>query len=170
MRAIVKTDAAEIVQAFERLSADSRYNRFMRHKQQLDSTAVERGVQPRPGREFAFVATIPATDGIDIVGAAQYARADERNAKLCEFAITVAEDWRRAALGSKLLASLVRRARYDGYESMEGWVLAQNVPMLALARKLDFRTETTPGDATMLRVHRALQPPASRRPTARVRD
>ena len=77
MRAIVKTDAAEIVQAFERLSADSRYNRFMRHKQQLDSTAVERGVQPRPGREFAFVATIPATDGIDIVGAAQYARGRE---------------------------------------------------------------------------------------------
>lgn len=156
LRAIVETDATELVQAFERLSAESRYYRFMRYKKSIDSAALERGVHPRPGSDFAFVATIPAADGIDIVGAGQYVRAGEGNDRICEFAITVAEDWRGIGLATRLLASLVRRARRDGYETMEGWVMAQNRPMLAVARNLHFKTEPVSGDATVLRVRRAL--------------
>jgi acetyltransferase len=156
VRAIVEADAPEIVQAFERLSPSSRYFRFMQHKKQLDDAALQRGVCPRPGREFAFVATIPAADGIDIVGAAQYVPADETDDKTCEFAITVAEDWRGSGLASKLLASLVRRARRDGYETVQGMVIAENTAMLGLARKLRFKIEPVPGDATMRRVRRAL--------------
>ena len=156
LRAIVETDAKEIVQAFERLSAESRYYRFMRYKKNLDGAAVQRGVHPRPGQDFAFVATIPAADGIDIVGAGQYVRAGEGNDKTCEFAITVAEDWRGIGLATRMLASLVRRARLDGYETMEGWVIAQNSPMLAAAHKLRFKIKPVPGDATVLRVQRAL--------------
>jgi len=156
LRAIVESDATEIVQAFERLSAQSRYYRFMHHKKQLDDAALQRGVHPQPGRDFVFVATIPAADTFDIVGAAQYVRAGDVDDKTCEFAITVAEDWRGSELATKLLASLVRRARRDGYETMEGFVLAENTGMLALARKLDFKVEPVPGDATVLRVQRAL--------------
>lgn len=156
LRAIVPADAPEIVQAFERLSAESRYNRFLQHKKQLDGAALERGVHPRPGRDFAFVATIPAADGIDIVGAAQYVPASEGDEQTCEFAITVAEDWRGTGLAGQLLASLVRRARRDGYRAMEGWVLAENTAMLALARKQRFKTEAVPGGASLLRVQRAL--------------
>lgn len=156
MRAIVEADAPEILQAFERLSANSRYLRFMQHKKQLADSAVQRGVNPRPGREFAFVATIPAADGIDIVGAAQYVRADEVDDRTCEFAITVAEDWRASGLATALLASLVRRARRDGYEAMEGYVIAENIAMLRLAQKLGFEIEPVAGEATVLRVRRAL--------------
>ena len=159
LRAIVEADKAEIVQAFERLSADSRYYRFMHHKQQLDDMALERGVHPRPGRDFVFVATIPAPDGIDIVGAAQYRGEGDSGDRTCEFAVTVAEDWRRRGLATRLLASLVRRARRDGYHTMEGWVIAVNTPMLGLARKLHFKVEAVPGEATVLRVQRALQRP-----------
>ena len=111
----------------------------MQHKRQLDPAALDRGVHPRPGRDFAFVATIPAADGIDIVGAAQYVRAEDDDPSTCEFAITVAEDWRGSGLATQLLASLVRRARRDGYTRMEGSVIADNAPMLALARKLGFK-------------------------------
>ena len=156
VRAIVEADATEIVQAFERLSAESRYYRFMGLQKDLDSAALQRGVRPRPGLDFVFVATVPAADGIDIVGAGQYVRAGEGNDKACEFAITVAEEWRRIGLATRLLASLVRRARRDGYETMEGWVIAQNTPMLAVAHKLHFKIEPVPGDATVLRVRRAL--------------
>jgi RimJ/RimL family protein N-acetyltransferase len=92
-----------------------------------------------------FVATIPAADGIDIVGAGQYVRAGEGNDKTCEFAITVAEDWRRLGLATRLLASLVRRARRDGYETIEGWVIAQNTPILAVARKIHFKVDPVSG-------------------------
>ena len=69
----------------------------------------------------------------------------------------MAEDWRGIGLATWLLASLVRRARRDGYETMEGWVLAQNTPMLAVVRKLHFKIEPVSGDATVLRIRRALQ-------------
>ncbi len=156
LRAIVPADAPEIVQAFERLSAESRYNRFMQHKKQIDGAALDRGVHPRAGRDFAFVATIPAADGIDIVGAAQYVPASEGNDQICEFAVTVAEGWRGTGLAGQLLASLVRRARRDRYQTMEGWVLAENTAMLALARKLQFKTEAVAGEASLLRVQRVL--------------
>jgi len=128
----------------------------MRYKKKIDGAALERGVHPRPGSDFAFVATIPSADGIDIVGAGQYVRAGEGNDRTCEFAITVAEDWRRIRLATRWLASLVSQARHDGYETMEGWVMAQNTPMLGVARKLDFRIEPVSGDAALLRVQRAL--------------
>lgn len=159
VRAIVDADAPEIVQAFERLSADSRYYRFMQHKKQLDPAVLAKGVHPRPGRDFAFVATVPAADGIDIVGAAQYVGEKGGRNKSCEFAITVADDWRGTGLGAELLASLVRRARRDGYATMEGVVIADNAPMLALARTLAFTVEPITEDPTLVRVQRALVPP-----------
>lgn len=156
VRAVVEADAPEIVQAFERLSADSRYLRFMQHKKQLADAAVERGVHPRPGRDAVFVATIPAADGIDIVGAVQYVGVDETKGRTCEFAVTVADDWRNIGLATTLLRSLIRRARRDGYATLEGLVIAENAAMLEVARKLHFETAQTPGDATLLRVYRAL--------------
>lgn len=170
LRAVLASDAAEIIQAFERLSADSRYNRFMQHKRQLNPGALDRGVHPQPGRDFALLATIPAADGIDIVGGAQYVRAEANNASTCEFAITVAEEWRGSGLATELLARLVRRAPLDGYTTMEGSVMAQNVPMLALARNLGFQVEPVPEDGTVVRVTRALKrarlPPVPVKPAA----
>jgi RimJ/RimL family protein N-acetyltransferase len=155
-RAVAPSDAAEIVQAFERLSAQSRYNRFMQHTRQIDAGLLQRGVNPRPGRDYVFVATVPAPDDYDIVGAAQYQPAGPDEGDTCEFAITVAEDWRGSGLATRLLASLVRRARRDGFKTMEGWVLAENRSMLALARKLGFKSERLADDASVVRVHRAL--------------
>lgn len=158
LRAIRPSDAPEIVQAFERLSADSRYSRFMHHKKSLNPEALERGVRPRPGYAFVLVATVPADDGIDIVGAAQYLPAGEGDPNACEFAITVADDWRGTGLGRQLLGTLVRRARHDGYASIEGVVLADNRGMIALARRLKFTVTRAGEDGNVVRVRRALQP------------
>jgi RimJ/RimL family protein N-acetyltransferase len=169
LRGIVEADAAEIVQAFERLTADSRYLRFMQHKKQIDPAELHRGVRPVPGREFAFVATVPADDGIDIVGATRYVPSE--HADTCEFAITVADDWHGSGLSDQLLRSLIRRARHDGFRVMEGFVLAANSPMLALAQRLGFAISPQDGEPTVVRVTRDLQRAPRRRrpapPTAR---
>ena len=57
-----------------------------------------------------------------------------------------------------MLSRLLARARDDGYETMEGWVLARNTAMLALARRLAFTIEPVADDATLVRVQRALNP------------
>ena len=164
VRAVLGSDEAEIVQAFDRLSADAKYTRFMAHMNRLNPAVLERGLHPVPGQAFVFVATVPASDGFDIVGAAQYLRADSTDStdsthsgdRVCEFAITVAEDWRGSGLAVHLLTSLVRRSRRDGYTTMEGLVIAGNRPMLALARKLRFKVLPVPGDMTVTRVERQL--------------
>jgi GNAT superfamily N-acetyltransferase len=156
LRAIDAADGPEIAQAFERLSSQSRYTRFMQHKKQLDPAALARGVNPRPGQDFAFVATVPADDGFDIVGAAQYVPLGDADAARCEFAITVAEDWRGSGLAARLMASLIRRARRDGYNRMEGMVNAGNSAMLGLARTLGFTVKAVTDDAAVLRVERIL--------------
>ncbi|HSQ71223.1 MAG TPA: GNAT family N-acetyltransferase, partial [Rubrivivax sp.] len=71
--------------------------------------------------------------------------------------ITVAEGWRGSGLAARLLSSLIRRARRDGYATMEGWVLAENAPMLGLARRLGFTIDPESGDGSALRLQRALQ-------------
>jgi acetyltransferase len=164
LRAIAESDAPAIARAFDQLSPASRYHRFMQHKKQLNPAALDRGVHRRPGEDFAFVAAVPGAKGaggaddLEIVGAAQYVLAGDGDPGLCEFAITLAEDWRGCGLATQLMRSLLRRARYDGYSVMEGLVLAGNEPMLALARKLGFSVEAVPPDGTVLRVLRRLQP------------
>ena len=85
-------------------------------------------------------------------------RASENNDKTCEFAITVAEDWRGNGLSAELLAGLLRQAPGNSYAVMEGSVLAGNDPMLVLARELGFDVDPVPGDATVVRVWRGWGP------------
>ena len=159
LRAVTEADAPAIRRAFDRLSMESRYNRFLHHKKDLSPEALERGVHPVPGRGFVFVATVPRPGGFEVVGAAQYVQAKPDDDSTCEFAITLAEDWRGCGLARRLLASLLRRARRDHYAAMVGLVLAANAPMLALARKLGFSEEPSADDSSAVLVRRLLGPP-----------
>ena len=156
IRAIRPADADEIRQAFERMSSGARYMRFMQHKRELDPVRLERGVNPTAGLEFVLVATIPADDGIDIVGAARYLAAPER--ATCEFSVSVVDDWQGVGLAATLMRRLIRRAARDGYRAIEGLVLRDNTPMLDLARKLGFKVQFVPDDGSLRRVVRKLRP------------
>lgn len=158
LRAITEADAPAIQRAFDRLSAASRRDRFLHHKKHLSPQALARGVHPLPGRDFVFVATLPRPEGFDIVGAAQYVQATPGDDSTCEFALTVAEGWRGCGLARQLLSCLLRRARRDGYAVMMGLVLADNAPMLALARSLGFDVEPSTDDGTVVHVQRRLGP------------
>ena len=157
VRAVRPDDAEEIRRAFERLSDDSRFYRFMRPKHSLDPDALQRGLHPRAGREHAIVATPRTGRTGDIVGGAQYVASSDASSEHCEFAVTVDEDWRRCGLAHALLQLLLRHARRDGYRSIEGWAIAANAPMLAVARALGFSIEPVPGDAGVLHLRKPLR-------------
>jgi GNAT superfamily N-acetyltransferase len=158
LRAVAASDAPAIQRAFDLLSAESRYSRFLQHKKHLSPVALERGIHPVPGRDFVFVATVPRPGGVDVVGAAQYVRATPDDATTCEFAITVAEDWRGCGLARQLLTRLLRRARRDGYAAMMGLVLADNAQMLALTRQLGFSVTPSSEGGSVVQVRRQLHP------------
>ena len=158
LRAITETDAPAIQRAFDLLSSESRYNRFLQHRKQLDPAALARGVRPRPGQDFILVATVPQPGGFAIVGGAQYVRASPNDDSTCEFAITVAEDWRAGGLARAMLCALLHRARRDHYQAMVGLVLADNAPMLALARRLGFGVQPSSEGDTVVQVLCRLDP------------
>jgi RimJ/RimL family protein N-acetyltransferase len=138
IRAIQPTDADAMRAAFDGLSAEARYSRFMAPLKELTPTMVERAV--RPGKsEQALVAI--AEESETIVGGARYVRG--ANGKTCEFAVTITDGWRGAGLASRMLRALVLDARARGLGHMEGFVLATNKPMLDLARRLGFEVGTS---------------------------
>ena len=147
MREIRPDDRDEVQQAFARLSSESRYMRFMSFLKELPPRMLDGTVNPQRAHGFAIVAEIGATDGIDIVGGARYIPEEGRT---CEFAITVADDWQRVGLASRLLRELIAAARARGLERMEGFVLAANSPMLGLARRLGFTLGADPRDPTVV--------------------
>jgi len=147
LREIRPDDRDEVRQAFDRLSNESRYMRFMSYVKELSPRMLEGAVHPQPEHELGLVAEVDAADGIDIVGGARYyAEADSAR---CEFAVTVADGWRRCGLASRLIRELIGGARARGLKEMVGYVLTANVGMLAVARRLGFTAHVDPRDVTV---------------------
>ena len=136
LRSIRSNDLDAMQAAFSHLSWNARYARFMAVTKELPRATLERAVHPMPGREVALVAISGEGGNETIVGGARYGVAPD-NAS-CEFAITVADEWRGVGLASRLMKELIRVARRHGLKRMEGYVLAENKPMLDLARRLGF--------------------------------
>jgi acetyltransferase len=136
IRAIRTDDEAELLQAFERLSPEARYMRFMRAVRAPDLSRLRKTLASLPATGIGIVATVAASDGIDIVGSAICMIGDDPARG--EFAISVAGDYGGAGLGRALMQVLIDAARRRGLREMEGFVLAANSPMLSLARRLGF--------------------------------
>jgi acetyltransferase len=135
VREIRPDDAEAMRAAFEGLSAEARYSRFM-SAVNLTPAMLEHLVRPLADRERALVAVLGEGTDETIVGGSRYVRGTDSEA--CEFAVVIADDWRGAGLASRILRTLITDARARGLKRMEGYVLAANRPMLDLARRLDF--------------------------------
>jgi acetyltransferase len=66
-----------------------------------------------------------------------------------EFAVIVADPWHGKGLGEKLISRVIEIAQDYGVKSLWGEVLAENVPMLGLVKKMGF-TLQPPEDGVRL--------------------
>lgn len=146
IRAMVPADEPELLQAFSRMSDDARYMRFMRVVREPNLERLRKVLASFPEGGIGIVATVPAEDGVDIVGSAI---AIIVNATTCEFAINVASTFGGAGLASALMRVLIDAAAARGLTEMEGFVLAENQPMLRLARRLGFSVVPDPEDCAV---------------------
>ena len=137
IRPVCANDADAFRAAFARLSAETRYNRFMGAVRELSDAVLRRAVSNGGAGELALVAVAIEGDEERIVAGARYIA--EADGKSCEFAITVADGWQRIGLASLMMKTLVNAARTAGLECMRGYVLASNRPMLELARRFGFQ-------------------------------
>lgn len=144
LRAMGPADEAELAQAFDRLGPDARYLRFMRVVKAPNMENLRKVLASLPETGFGLVATAPAADGHDIVGSAIYIVGKDRS--VCEFATTVAGGSAGAGLGRAIMTALIAEAKRRGLAEMEGFVLAENKPMLRLAARLGFAVAPDPDD------------------------
>jgi acetyltransferase len=147
IRALNAADEAEALQAFERLSPETRYMRFMRVVREPDRNRLHKALVAFPEAGVGIVATVPAPDGIDIVGSTVCLLGTPKTRG--EFAITVADAYGSAGLGRTLMETMIEAARRRGLEEMEGFVLSVNEPMLKLAARVGFSVAPDPDDHSL---------------------
>ena len=155
---------AEMLQALVRgLSQESRYFRFFSSIHELSDRMLARFTLIDYDREMALVAIYkerkPNPDGSfteteRIIGVSRYTTNPDKST--CEFALTIADDFKGQGLGSRLMLSIIDVARSKGLSSMEGLVLNKNAAMLKLMRSLDFQIKPYEEDADFRLCVRAL--------------
>lgn len=154
----IRPEDAEPLQDFVRgLSDESRYMRFVSMLRELTPRMLARYTSIDYDRELALVATVsqpnPEHRGYPketIIGFAHYLRnADGRGA---EYALAIADDWQRRGLGARLMRALIEAAQTQGLTYIDGFVLANNRPMLGLMTHLGFQNDQDADDPSIRRV------------------
>ncbi len=151
----VRPRDAGILQAYVRaLSPNSRFNRFFGPVAELPPAQLDRVLHLDGRNQLALVAQT-CGDGVStVIAEARYALVSD--GLECEFALSVADDFRQMGLGAQLLAEIECRARALaralGARRLVGDVLRSNETMQAFARKAGFTMTGVPADARLIRI------------------
>lgn len=149
----IRPEDANALQGFVRaLSTRSKYYRFFNAIQELPPKTLRRYTQIDYAREMTLAALIEVDGQAQMVGEANYATLAD--GQTCEFAVVIADSMAGKGLGAALMHALMDAARAYGLSRIEGEVLANNEPMLALMENLGFRVLYT--DEETVQVSRAL--------------
>jgi acetyltransferase len=159
IRPLRRTDL-DIESAFvEGLSRETRYNRLLGGAINISRAYIEQLTTIDYSRNMALAAIVMTQHSEVLIGVARYVVDSEAtgNPAPCEFAIVVADAWQGRGIGRHLMAKLIEVARNRGVPRLFGEILATNHGMLVMVKKLGFRTERHPEDATVVRATLDLQ-------------
>jgi len=151
-------DGERIQAALSRLSAESRYTRFMSALREATPRMLEQATRSDPGRQLQLLAVIGEPGAETVVGGTRFDAA--HGSHDCEFAIAIVDGWQGVGLARTMLEALMQAAAERGFERMEGYILASNAPMLGLARKLGFQRVKSPEEPAVHLVRCELRRPA----------
>jgi RimJ/RimL family protein N-acetyltransferase len=153
VRPIAPEDAEALVRGFERLSEQSRYQRFLTGLRELNESEV-RYLTDVDHRDHEALIAFEA-GGEDAVGFARFVRnADGDSA---EAAVTVIDEWQGRGLGGALTRLLADRAREEGVVRFTALLLASNVQIQDVFRSLG-PTRVISSDAGTLEIEVEIPP------------
>lgn len=148
----IRPEDEQLEQDFVRnLSIETRRFRFMHGLARLTPEMLIRFTQLDYDRELALVAVRSGEDGVEQeVGVARFN--GDADARGCEFAIVVADEFQGRGLASHLMRALIGAARERHFTEMYGEVLADNTRMLGWMHRLGFHVGAHPDDVTLRKV------------------
>jgi RimJ/RimL family protein N-acetyltransferase len=133
IRPIRPDDGPRLRAAYDRLSSQSKYSRFLAAKPHLTSADV-RFLVCVDGRDHVALVATPIGDQDRIVGVGRFVRLDE-DSQMGELAVTVADAFQHDGLGSFLLARLADAAAELGIRRFKGTMLSDNHAARRLVRR-----------------------------------
>jgi GNAT superfamily N-acetyltransferase len=133
MRPIRADDAPRLQALYDRLSRDTRYQRFFSVMQRLPPDWARFLAQVDHCSRQALVVESP-TDPDALIAVARYEPTSA--ADTVEVAFVVQDDWQNRGLGTVLFAELLAAAAMTGHRRFRAWVLADNRRMLDLITRL----------------------------------
>jgi len=129
IRPIQATDKELLARGFERLSAESRYRRFLTPMARLSPRMLRYLTEVDHHDHEALVAE--SAEGSEPVGVARYIR-HANDPEAAEVAVAVVDDWQGNGAGTALLRHLAARAADEGVERFTATCLATNTDVLEL--------------------------------------
>lgn len=135
LRLLQPDDRDAVIEAFRRLSPDSRYYRFWNRLDQVSETLLQRFLNPQPGLHETWVAQDPERPLEPGYGGGSYWRQVD-DAELAEISLVVADEAQHRGVGTLLLALVWVRAYRIGVRRFFGYVLADNYSVLDWFRDL----------------------------------
>lgn len=127
--------AAALEAGFERLSAESRYFRFLIPKSKLSSDELRYLTRVDGEHHYGLVARVWTGDGWDGAAVARIVQTPWQPSRV-ELAVTVLDEYQGTGLGTLLVDRILDAAAERGYRSLVADVLAENRAMVRLLRRL----------------------------------
>jgi RimJ/RimL family protein N-acetyltransferase len=134
IRPIRPDDAERLNAAYDALSEQSKYRRFLAAKPRLSESDTRYLVQVDGCNHVALVATA-VEDPNRIIGVARFVRLPE-DPRTAEFAVVVGDPYQREGLGTALLERLADEAIGRGIRQFIATTLADNVAVHRLVARL----------------------------------
>jgi GNAT superfamily N-acetyltransferase len=154
VRAIRPGDAGALLEAFDRLSPESRYRRFLAPMAELRPSMV-RYLTEVDHRTHEAIVALDARTG-EGLGVARFVRLADRPGT-AEAAVTVVDDAQGRGIGTLLLDVLAARARQVGVERFSALMLARNDDMRDMLERLG-PTEVVGQEAGTIEIEAELPP------------
>jgi RimJ/RimL family protein N-acetyltransferase len=134
IRPLRADDGERLRAAYERLSPETKYRRFLAPKPHLSSADVRYLVQVDGRNHVGLVAT-PVHTPDRIIAVGRFVRLAE-DPEAAELAIVVGDAFQGEGLGGELLERLAREAVACGVSRLRATMLADNVPAHRLVSRL----------------------------------
>lgn len=136
LRPILPTDNDLLIDLFNRISARSIYQRFLRNLDALPEGMLHHFTHIDYRTESALVAVVEEEGKEAIVAVARYAYDSHENST--DLGLAVRDDWQNAGLGKSLLKRIVAVARENGITRFVSMIDTSNTIIEAILRNLKY--------------------------------
>lgn len=153
IRQLQSDDTLRLIQVFDGMGSESRYNRFLQTVDNISQTRIQQeaenivALQGNGG--FGLIALTMA-EPETAVAAARYVNISDTEA---EMALSVADAWHNQGIGSQLLLMLTEMAQQNGVHTLVGDAHNSNEAIWRLLEKLPYPLTTiAEGGSSRLRL------------------